>query len=606
MPRANRNGARPTVISSFWLTLVAFAFVFSFPLDPAAQTTSIQSSSTQPTAAVSASASAKSPQNAPEMTSQDSAVTFQVHVRLVEVRVVVRDAKGTAIGTLHKEDFKLFDNGKLQVISKFDVEKPGQRVAEAEKSSESSSAPTNITSGNSSAPALPERYIAYLFDDVHLAWSDLIPVREAAQKHLATLQTTDRAAIFTTSGQNQLDFTADQNKLREALNHLRTHVSTTYQCPKMTYYMADRILKEKDDGTAAAVAIADALVCAFGGNPRFGRAAENLVKVAASQGVATGDMETRLALASLKNVIGRLAAAPGQRSVILVSPGFITPEREYDVDEIIDRAVRANVTVSALDARGLYVLPLGGDASERGTANPSATAIEVQYQTAAASANADVMAELADSTGGTFFHNNNDLLEGFRRLASAPEYYYVLGFSPQNLKTDGRFHKLKVVLNTDEKYSLQARRGYFAPKQLLDSDQQAKQEIEDAVFSQEEMRDLPVALHTQFFKPSDDQAKLTVLAHIDIRHLNFRKAEGRNDNNLTIVSGIFDGNGHFVTANEKVIQMRLKDETLASRLGSGVSVKSDFDLKPGSYLVRLVVRDEHGQIAAESGAVRIP
>jgi VWFA-related protein len=542
------------------------------------------------------------------MTSQESAVTFQVNVRLVEVRVVVRDAKGKAVGTLHKEDFKVFDNGKPQVVTKFDVEKPGQRVAEAEKSSESS-APENVASGNSFAPALAERYIAYLFDDIHLAWSDLIPVRQAAQKNLAALQTTDRAAIFTTSGQNQLDFTDDQNKLREALNHLRTRSisndSPTYQCPKMTYYMADEIWN-KHDGEATAVAIADALVCAFGGDPRFGRPAEDLVEGAARQWVATGDMETRLALASLKNVIRRLAAAPGQRSIILVSPGFITPQRESDVDEIVDRAVRADVTVSALDARGLYVIVPGGDASERGTVDPRAAAIEIQYQTAAASANADVMAELADSTGGTFFHNNNDLLGGFRQLAATPEYYYVLGFSPQNLKTDGRFHKLKVTLNSDQKYSLQARRGYFAPMQLLDSDRQAKQEIEDAVFSQEEMRDLPVDLHTQFFKLSDEQARLSVLAHIDLKHLNFKKVEGRNNNNLTIVSGIFDGNGNFVTANEKVLQMRLKDETLASKLDSGVSVKSEFDLKPGSYLVRLVVRDEHGQIAAQSGAVRIP
>jgi hypothetical protein len=120
------------------------------------------------------------------------------------------------------------------------------------------------------------------------------------------------------------------------------------------------------------------------------------------------------------------------------------------------------------------------------------------------------------------------------------------------------------------------------------------------------MRDLPVDLHTQFFKASEEQAKLSVLAHIDVKQLHFRKADGRNNDNLTIVSGIFDGNGNFVTGIEKTLQMRLKDETLASKLSSGLSIKSDFDLKPGSYLVRLVVRDERGQIAAANGAVRIP
>jgi hypothetical protein len=95
------------------------------------------------------------------------------------------------------------------------------------------------------------------------------------------------------------------------------------------------------------------------------------------------------------------------------------------------------------------------------------------------------------------------------------------------------------------------------------------------------------------------------MAHVDVKQLHFRKADGRNNNNLTIVSGIFDRNGNLVVGNEKILQMHLRDETLA-RMGPGLSVKSNFDVKPGSYLVRLVVRDADGQIAAENGAIQIP
>ena len=77
-------------------------------------------------------------------------------------------------------------------------------------------------------------------------------------------------------------------------------------------------------------------------------------------------------------------------------------------------------------------------------------------------ANEDVMAELADATGGTFFHNNNDLGEGLNRIAAQPEFIYVLGFTPQNLKFDGSYHTLKVTLAKGVSgYQLQARRGYF-------------------------------------------------------------------------------------------------------------------------------------------------
>lgn len=53
--------------------------------------------------------------------------------------------------------------------------------------------------------------------------------------------------------------------------------------------------------------------------------------------------------------------------------------------------------------------------------------------------------------------------------------------------------------------------------------------------------------------------------------------------------------------------MRWKDATLDSKLGSGITLKTNFDVKPGSYLVRLVVRDREGQMmSAENGAIEIP
>ena len=50
----------------------------------------------------------------------------------------------------------------------------------------------------------------------------------------------------------------------------------------------------------------------------------------------------------------------------------------------------------------------------------------------------DVLEELADGTGGAYFHNNNDLKGGFQRLASAPTYSYLLGFSPLKAVYDGK------------------------------------------------------------------------------------------------------------------------------------------------------------------------
>ena len=55
-----------------------------------------------------------------------------------------------------------------------------------------------------------------------------------------------------------------------------------------------------------------------------------------------------------------------------------------------------------------------------------------------------------------------------------------------------------------------------------------------------------------------------------------------------------------------MLELRLRDETLAGRLAQGISVKSAFDVTPGTYFVRLVVRDSEGQsMTAHSGSVEV-
>ena len=548
-------------------------------------------------------------QSAAEIASHEEATTFKVNVKLVMVRVVVRDSQGHAIGNLHKEDFKLFDNRKPQIISHFSMEQPGTQVAKERKTSDEN--------GSEKLPSVPERYIAFVFDDVHLTFGDLVQARTAAEHHLATLKPTDRAAIFSTSGQTTLDFTDDRAKLRDTLLQLQPRSiarTGTSACPDVSHYMAD-LIQNKHDSQAEQAAIADALGClklptgTAAQQQAALRTAEMEVLAESLRQLSTGNHESRIAISVLKDVVRRISAMPGQRSMVVVSPGFLTPDTDMLTDymDVIEHALRSEVMIGALDARGLYTVVPGGDISKPGPTNAFSAGVELQYQTASALAEEDILSDLAYATGGNFFHNNNDLDAGFKQVAATPEYFYTLGFSPQNLKLDGSYHRLKVSLKDSSKLTLQARRGYYAPKHAADPAEEAKMEIEDAVFSQEELHDLPVELHTQFFKPSDTEAKLAVLAHVDVKHIRYRKVEGRNINELTVVSAIFNRNGVFIQGTQKSLTMRWKDATLESKLGSGITLKTNFDVKPGSYLVRLVVRDKEGQLmSAENGAIEIP
>ena len=312
--------------------------------------------------------------------------------------------------------------------------------------------------------------------------------------------------------------------------------------------------------------------------------------------------------AELSNSIAYPAALAFEFTTLRISSTILLRMRNLRSSNRV-RAVRSNVVIGSLDARGLYAVTPGGDISQPNIITTDTPQKNIFMQQSAM-ANADVLAELANATGGTFVQNTNDLEGGLRRLASPPEYSYLLGFSPQSLKTDGKFHQLRVTVRTDKKVSVQARKGYFAPKHEPNSGEQAKQDIEDAVFSQEEFHSLPVELHTQLFQASQTAAEIAVLVKVDLRGIHFKKIDGRNRNDLTIVSALFDTDGNYLKGSEKVLEMRLRDETLQRKVGSatnsGVVLKTNFDVKPGSYLVRLVVRDDEGLLSAQNGAVEVP
>jgi len=569
------------------------------------QTPEPSSGTSEPTTAPS-----NSSDSTQEVNTRDSATPFSVRVNLVPIRVVVRDAHGQAIPNLRQDDFRIFEDGKPQLISHFSVETPAPAAQPLPETSSSHPA------GSEKAPAVlarPARFVALLFDDVHLPFGELARIRNIADDYVkSSFQPSDRFAIFTISGQSQTDFTDDRAKLHEALQGVQPRPVTAGsatgigECPSINYLQADLIINQHDL-QATTVATRDALACQFNNNQQFLSAAQGTAQAMALHILSTADVQTQYSFQRLKEIVRRMTALSGQRLIVLMSPGFLIPNREYDLSEVIDSAARSNITISTLDARGLYTVDALPDVSAKPTGDPTLSGFHTSYRFQQESRQSDVLWSVANGTGGQGFANSNDLAEGFRRLVATPETSYLIGFVPQNLKYDGHFHSLKVALTSKEKYTVQARSGFYAPKRLETPADAVKQEIEEAVLSQEEQHGLPIQLHTQYYKVDATDAKLAILAHVDIGRIRFDKLDGRNKNDLTIVAALFDRNGNFVTATEKVLEMRLRDTTLERLSHTGVTVKTSFDVKPGAYLVRLVVRDSQAaQLSAENGVVEIP
>lgn len=324
-----------------------------------------------------------------------SGETFKTGVTAIQVPVVVRDRDGHVVSDLGRDAFQLFDNGKRQEITSFSVESPGGQIA-ADRSLPDGNAPAAQSAGGTGI-GVPARFITYFFDDVNIRdFGDLKRIRDAATRQLGALQPGDRAAIFMSSCTVTVDFTNDKPKLQEAVSRLQLRP------PRMC-------------------------------------------TVAQTQ---------TLQLELLKGVVTKMSNLPARRDIILVSSGFfIGPLRPTEESDLIEAAIRAKVSIGAVDIGEAtdYIGGAtnatssgGGMAQPYGNANP---------------ANPIVLVDLAHGTGGTYV-TGNDFDLSFRKLAT-PESHYILGFVPA-AKADGRFHQLKVKLEDSRKLTVEARPGYYA------------------------------------------------------------------------------------------------------------------------------------------------
>jgi VWFA-related protein len=384
---------------------------------------------------------------------------IKAKVNEVLVPVVVRDAQGRAVGNLSKDHFQVFDNGKLQTITGFSMVK---RATEPSAANCSVPSPHATDSPTVSQPiSLPQRFVVFLFDDYNLTFSDLPNAQQAAIKALdSSLAPTDVAAVLSTSGANS-GLTRDHAKLKQVILDLKAKTllrMNEHDCPNVDYYQGNRIINIGDD-QAFQAAVIEVMHCVKNIAPE---AAEAFARSAAERAVLLGQQNYRANLYSLRLILNKLMAPlPGQHVVILVSSGFFTsgPEAVTLKSEILDIAARTDTVINALDARGLYTTNVGAEVTTR--VDEASQRLIDQYRRESMDANADVMGELTDGTGGTFYHNNNDLEAGLRTLISGADYTYLLAFSAANTKP-GAHHSLKVKVN-EPGLTVQARRGYSTP-----------------------------------------------------------------------------------------------------------------------------------------------
>ncbi|HWC95439.1 MAG TPA: VWA domain-containing protein [Candidatus Sulfopaludibacter sp.] len=526
-----------------------------------------------------------------------SLFSVKTETRLVDVGVVVRDARNHTVGGLTREDFEIDEGGKKRPLSAFTAEVSTPPAPPAPAPVPGSPATTAAPAPAASAKP-PVRYLALVFDDLSMTAGDLMPARIAAKKFVAKgISPGDQVGLFFMSKGQILPFTSDTAKLNEGLDHLNiaTRTPLTPTCPNLTTYEA-YLIANRIDPTLLPIKVAEAMQCGYcrsRDSSCTSRVEEECRRVWEEVRFVSAN-----ALYSIRGIVDFMAKLPGKRVLLMTSSGFLSGTLEDQREDVVNRALRGEVVINSLDAKGLYTQDMG--IASPGMNVRSMIARQSQGTRPQQESN-DTMAILAASTGGLFFHNNNDLELGFHELGLLPEFSYSLAFTPPGAP-DGKYHSLKVRLKNHH-YDVESRSGYFAAI-VAPEQPRPERRIDKEVMTAQDLDEVPVKISADPVKTAEGPG-LRVVMHLDIGHLPLTNQFDVRTDQLIVIAALFDTASSFVAGKECRLEFNLKEKSyqlLAHGMDAGLTVIAPV----GKYRLRAVVRDgNENKFSASSQQVEI-
>jgi VWFA-related protein len=522
--------------------------------------------------------------------------SFVIRVQRNEVLVDVRvyDHKGNPVTDLKQSDFKVYEDGTLQKINSFNLEDVQQLVQASEENGKApvinlSSLPKATPQSTLKRLVQNHRLIVLYFDLSSLQIDDLIRSLKAAQKFVQKqLMPADLVAIVTYSSDLRViqDFTNDRNVLAKALKSIEIGPSST-------------LASNGSEGAA-------------GGSDSFG----STIVTQDTGGAFTPDetefniFNTDEKLAALESLADLLRVVPGRKSVIQFSSGITQTgvDNEAQLQETIDAANMADVSFYPMDSRGLVAMPPGGDAS---SASPSGTGIysaaAVSSEISALHSSRDTLANIASDTGGRMFADLNNFAPAFQDVQKENSSYYLLGYSPSDTRSDGRFRHIKVV--ADRKgIRVEARPGYFAPKNFRQFTREDKEEqLQQAMNSPQPFLELPLAVESARFQQSSKLYYVVVAAKIPGSQVPFRAKSQAHETEFDFAWRATNSKGQVIAALDDTLPVKLDASTYKQVLQSNILYEGGLLLPPGIYTLKVVVReDQTGKIGTFAEPLVLP
>jgi VWFA-related protein len=527
----------------------------------------------------------------PQAGEQSAGPVIRVTVNLVQVDATVTDSKGRHVADLKPDEFEIREDGRPQKITNFSYvpgTAPASGPAPIQPPLQSVAKPVEAVIDPVPVQHLQgvQRTIVLIADDLGLTPPDIPDVRKAMKSFVdRQMQAGDLAAVMTTSGNMgpMQQLTNDKRQLDAAIDRIHYFPGRegfTWYTP--TVQARDKMLEQEIN---------------------------RRVKEARGPVLAAGSVS------ALAYAIQGLREMPGRKAIALFSDGLA-----QSAGGIIGLANRASVVIYTLDPRGFVSFDATGLDSGPGAGGiRAAHAREAPYRASQSS-----LDQLARGTGGIFFHDDNDLIQGLANALDDMRGYYLIGYQPNRNDFDPvhgqvQFHRIDVrVLRSG--LEVRSRNGFAGipdPPAVPDGARKSgKEELRKALSSPFHANDLPMQLSAFYSSAMRNDPKtggrptvLRAMLAIDARGLKFNDTpEGKKQLDLDIVAAAYGADNEVVASSDRTFHAAMTtgeaNETVSSGLLYGFEMEI---LKPGPYQLRVAVWDANSErVGAAATFVEIP
>jgi len=297
-------------------------------------------------------------------------------------------------------------------------------------------------------------------------------------------------------------------------------------------------------------------------------------------------------LQALQSIAQVLSHFNQKKSVIYFSSGMTQTgiENQAALRAAVNTAIKANVAIYTLDARGLEAQPPGGSAataSLRGAAMYTGNAVQSSLD--ANFASQETLTTLAADTGGKAFLDTNDLGQVFDRVQRDTSAYYVLGYTSNNPMRDGKYRRIQVRVNRAG-LNLEFRRGYYAPKDFQHFNTEDKeQQMEDELASELPNTDVAMYMAASYFRLDERRFYIPVALVVPGSQIPFTQGGDKDKASLDFIGQVLDELKRPVSSVRETVKLALDASQQVRR--KNVQYSTGFVLPAGKYHFKFVVRE---------------